>query len=97
MLKPSITLLCRALAICASAHGADYRPALEEGQVNISANSVPVVADVKLICEAFYGNASMVDSEWGTTVYLDEADFLKRVNERLLYLALPFGTHLEEN
>ena len=96
-MKPSNELLKKALAACAEAHHSDFCDwSEEELHVAIHSETVPVIADVRMICEAFYGKASMVEADWGyTTVYLDEAPFLDEVNEELLHLALPYGTVIE--
>ena len=52
-------------------------------------------AKVKMICEAFYGRSTMVETGWGyTTIYLDEGTFLDEVDGTLLSLALPKNVRL---
>ena len=96
VMNPSVETLIKALKACAEAHGAEFCDwSEEECQVAIKSDSVPAVNDVRMICEAFYGNSSMVETGWGyTTVYLDEESFLEKVNETLLSLALPKNTRL---
>ncbi len=96
VMKPSVDYLIKALKACAEAHGAEFCDwSEEECQVALKADSVPALNDVKIICEAFYGLSSMVETGWGyTTVYLDEESFLEKVDETLLSLALPKNTRL---
>ena len=90
-MKTTIELLKKSLQACADAHGADFCDwSGEECQLAVKSETVPVVNDVRMICEALYGRSSMVETGWSyTTVYLDEAPFLEDVDETLLSLALP--------
>ena len=86
----------RALKACAEAHGAEFCDwSEEECQVALKTESVPALNDVKMICEAFYGRSTMVETGWGyTTIYLDEGTFLDKVDGTLLSLALPKNVRL---
>lgn len=95
-MKPTLELLCKALSICAEAHGAQFRHYSEDFQCNITSNTVPTLADVQAICDSFYGQHGMIDADFGITVFFDEAEFADHVDEALLYSALPVGTRLEE-
>jgi len=95
-MKPAIALLKRALKACACAHNVEYSDwSDEDGQFGIRSESVPVVSDVRMICEAFYGSASMVETGWGyTNVFLDACPFRDELDEAALKMALPNGTTL---
>jgi len=95
-MKATLETLKKALAACARAHKSEFSDWSEEdGQVAIKSESVPVINDVRMICEAFFGSARMVEVGWGyTNVYLDECEMKTRVDETTLRLALPFGTEL---
>ena len=86
----------RALKACAEAHGAEFCDWSEDDcQVVLKTESVPALNDVKMICEAFYGRSTMVETGWGyTTIYLDEGTFLDEVDGTLLSLALPKNVRL---
>ena len=67
----------------------------DESQAGFLADSVPLHADVRSICEAFFGSTSMIDhsSSWNTiTVYLDSVRLKPEVDLGKLNLALPYGT-----
>ena len=83
-----------ALAACAKAHNAELLDLSEEcRQIAVKSETVPTVNDVKMICEAFFGTASVVEVGYGfTNVYLDEVPFKESVDEVTLYMALPYGT-----
>lgn len=92
-MKPSIELLKKALKACADAHHVDFEQWTEDEQIGIRSEDVPVVADIRIICRAFCGEANIVETGWGyTTIYLDEAVFLPEVDMQSLSLALPHGT-----
>lgn len=95
-MKATLEILKKALGACAKAHRAELCDWSEyDRQIAIKSESVPVVADVRMICEAFYGNSSMVEVGWGyTNVYEDEAPMLSEVDGQKLRLALPHGTEL---
>ena len=94
-MKASIKKIAKALEMCAKAHHTDWEYYPEEWQFCIKAITVPVVADIRTICEAFYGNSQMVEVEpsfgW-TNVYIDEEPFLSDVRTKILELALPAGS-----
>ncbi len=74
---------------CAEAHKANFFDYSQDGQLCIDGDSVPLVADVRLIASAFFGAAD-VDSEWGfTTLWIHE--FKKDVTMEQLRMALPYG------
>ncbi len=92
-IEPTIENFKKAMKICADAHHSEYADWEEDMQVAIKSESVPVVADVRSICDAFFGNHNMIDVDWGyTNVYLDEGEFLPKVNTTVLMMALPHGT-----
>ena len=95
-MKPTIDLLKKALEVCANAHGVEFSDWSEvDAQFGVKSESVPVVSDVRMICEAFYGNASMVEAGWGyTTVFLNECPYRDELDEATLKMALPYGTTL---
>lgn len=90
----SLENLRSALAACAKAHGAQlYDWSEEDRQIAIKSETVPTVNDVQMICEAFFGTASVVEVGWGcTNVFIDDEPFKKNVDEVKLYMALPYGT-----
>lgn len=88
-MKANLENLKQAMQRCAEAHGAQFCDWSEEDQLAIDKDNVPTVADVRMICEAFYGTFSPLDTDWGyTTVYLG-MPFLPEVNVQLLNMALP--------
>ena len=94
-MKATIKNITKALEMCAKAHHSDWEYYPEEWQFCISATTIPVVADIRAICEAFYGDSQMVEVEtsfgW-TNIYLDEEPFLSEVRTKVLELALPAGS-----
>ena len=93
--------LIAALEKCAEAHHAkgelyDYAPG--DTQFAVMADSVPVIADLRMIAEAFFGTSRGIvcpDHSWGyVNVLLDAEPMLPEANEHLLRLALPKGTEL---
>lgn len=93
-MKANITNLCKALKASAKAHNVEYKYWRNDGQIVVRSENVPVVADVRMICEAFFGNSDMVEVDWGVTcVWLGE-NFLPEVDEITLQFALPHGTVL---
>ena len=92
--------LINALKACAKAHGAEcrlYDDDPDDMQFCISSASVPVVADVEMFAEAFFGSTRpvYVDRSWGvTTVYFATLPFLDEVDEVLLNMALPSGVEV---
>lgn len=98
-MKATIANLKKALKACAKAHNVEFKNWTADGQVGVHSETIPVVADVKMIIEAFYGNKArneLVDTGWGyTTIYLYSTMNTKNdVDETLLKLALPAGTEL---
>ena len=95
-MKANLTNLRKALKACAKAHKVQFCNWVKDGQLGLKSESVPVVSDVRMISEAFFGTTipSAVEPAHGyTTVWLCY-DFLLEVNEDLLKLALPYGTQL---
>lgn len=98
-MKATIANLKKALKACAKAHNVEYKSWPADGQIGIHSETVPVVADVKMIIEAFYGDFArneLVETGYGyTTVFLyDTMNTKNDVDETLLKLALPAGTVL---
>ena len=95
-MKANLENLKKALKACAEAHQAEFCDWSEdELQIAVKSETVPVVSDVKMICEAFYGSSSMVEVGWGyTNVFCDAAEMLSEVDETLLRMALPYGCTL---
>lgn len=96
---PDLKSVVKALELCAEAHGVKFwQEGVAEGfepQAGFLADSVPLYADVRSICEAFYGSTSMIDhsSSWGTiTVYLDSMRVMHEIDLGKLGSALPYGT-----
>lgn len=90
-MKANIENLKKVLKLCAEAHNnCEFADWEEEGQLGIKSESVPLVADVKMILDAFFGAGTHdISVEWGyTTIWLGE-EFLDEVNEYALNLALP--------
>lgn len=93
-MKATIKSLKKALKACAEAHNVEYKWWRDAGQVSLKSESVPVYADVKAICEAFYGRTDMLSVGWGfTTVYLEPME-KRDVDEILLSMALPSQLNL---
>jgi hypothetical protein len=88
-MKANIENLKEAMQRCAKAHGAQFCDWSDEDQLAIDKANVPVMADVRMICEAFFGTFSPLDEDWGYTVVWLGMPFLKEVNEQLLNMALP--------
>ena len=95
IMKANLTNLRKALKACAKAHKTSFENWASEGQLGIGATTIPVVADVQMICEAFFGKTNMVETGYGyTTVWINEEPFLPEVDEMTLEFALPYGTVL---
>lgn len=97
-MKATVKNLDKALKACAKAHKVDYKWWKEDGQITLHADSIPVIADVVMIVESFYGSANgIVETNFGyTTVWLyNDMDTENDVNESLMYMALPFGTKIK--
>lgn len=88
-MEANIENLKQAMQRCAKAHGAQFCDWSDEGQLAIDKANVPTIADVRMICEAFFGTFSPLDEDWGYTVVWLGMPFLKEVNEQLLAMALP--------
>ena len=96
-MKGTIQLAVKALRKCAEAHRSQFYDysGQEDQQVCIQGESVPIVADVRSICQAVFGRDDIVEVGWGfTTVYLDQCLPLEEVDETTLRMALPYGTEL---
>lgn len=81
--------------MCAKAHNAKFHDWSGEAQASIESDSVPVASDVRTILEAFYGDASYVEVNWGhTIVWFDLFMYRNKreVNVDLLRMALPYGS-----
>ena len=86
---------------CAKAHRVEcnvYDSDPRDVQVAIMSDKIPVVSDVQMIAEAFYGTSRLVvsvDHSWGyVDVLLDYLPMLNEVDEELLKMALPYGTRI---
>lgn len=83
-MKPTFELLIKALQTRAKAHNIEFRDFSKDPdevpQVLLKSESVPVIADVRFLCQAFFGSSSMIEVGYG--------------NELTLTLALPAGTKL---
>ena len=94
-MEANIENLKDAMQRCATAHGAKFCDWSEDGQLAIDKANVPVVSDVRMICEAFFGTVSPIDEDWGYTVVWLEVPFLSEVNVSLLNMALPVQMAME--
>ena len=88
-MKANLSNLKDALQKCATAHHAKFCDWSDEDQLAIDKTNVPIVADVRMICEAFFGTFSPLDEDFGYTVVWLQVPFLHEVNEQLLRMALP--------
>jgi len=88
-MEANIENLKQAMQRCAKAHGAQFCDWSDEDQLAIDKANVPVMADVRMICEAFFGTFSPLDEDWGYTVVWLGTPFLSEVNVGLLNMALP--------
>ena len=93
--------IIEALKKCAKAHKVEcnvYDEDENDVQVAIMSDKIPVVADVRMIVEAFYGRYRpmvTVDHSWGyVNVLLDYMPMRAEVDEDLLAMALPYGTRI---
>lgn len=94
-MKANLTNLRKALKACAKAHNTTFHDWAGEGQLALHSTTPGTVCDVRMIAEAFFGRADMVESSWGyTTVWLEE--FMRgnksEVDMSLCAMALPYGT-----
>jgi len=88
-MEANIENLKQAMQRCAKAHGAQFCDWSDEDQLAIDKANVPVMADVRMICEAFFGTFSPLDEDCGYTVVWLGTPFLPEVNVGLLNMALP--------
>ena len=89
-MKANIENLKEAMRRCAKAHRAEFFDWEETSdQLCIGTSRVPVIMDVRMICEAFYGTFSPFDAEDGYTLIHLGMPFLPEVDEELLNMALP--------
>lgn len=94
-MKANITNLRKALKASADAHKVEFHWWKNDGNMTLKSESVPVLGDVRMICEAFFGRTDMVEADYGyTMVWLGVCAFRDAVDESLLALALPYGTEL---
>lgn len=85
--------LKKAIRECAKAHRVEFLDLSEEYQLAVKSESVPVLADMQMICDAFFGTHQCIEVGWGyTNIMYDEVDFLPEIDENLLKMALPSGT-----
>lgn len=94
-MKANLTNLRKALKASADAHNVDFHWWRNDGQITLRSEAVPVLADVQMICRAFYGHDSMVETGYGYTIVWLGDGFMENVNEVTLALALPYGTKLD--
>ena len=95
-MKANLSNLIKALQACAKAHNAEFEDWSDEGQLGVWSTTPGTICDVRMICEAFFGTkepAEVSDSVNCITVWTGY-DFLPKVNEQLMYMALPYGTKL---
>ena len=91
-MKANVENLKKALQLCAEAHKVEFCDWSDEGQLALKSEDVPVLSDVKMIAEAFYGYGNTdVETDWGYTTLWIHSDFLEEVDEDVLSLALPNG------
>lgn len=87
--------LISALQKCAEAHHVEC-VMYSDDEMTFMAASVPLIADLRMIAEAFFGKTMCVvdpDFSWGYTAFaLGFWPMRKNIDEDLLKLALPRGT-----
>ena len=88
-MKANLENLKEAMQKCATAHGAKFCDWSDEDQLAIDKTGVPLMCDVRRICEAFFGTFSPLDEDCGYTVVWLDMPFMREVNEQLLAMALP--------
>lgn len=95
-MKATRKLLVKALDASAKAHKVEGEHFADEGQYGVYGTTVPIISDVRMICEAFFGKTSMIEviDDFCITIYMYEEKLQKQVNEDLLQIALPYGTKL---
>ena len=88
-MKANLENLVSAMKKCAEAHKAKFFDYSAEDQLCIDSDTVPTVADVRMIASAFFGSAD-VETDWGfTTLWIHE--FKENVCMEQLRMALPYG------
>lgn len=88
-MKANLENLISAMKKCAEAHNANLLDYSAEDQLCIDSDTVPTVADVRMIASAFFGSAD-VETDWGfTTLWIHE--FKENVCMEQLRMALPYG------
>lgn len=89
--------LIAALKKCAEAHHVECEM-YSDDEMTFMAASVPLMADLRMIAEAFFGRTMCVvdpDYGWGYTSFaLGLWPMRKHIDEELLNMALPYGTEL---
>lgn len=94
-MKATLENLKKALRACANAHKARYFDWKEDEQFAIKSETVPIIADIRTILQAFFGKTTMLEVEFGySNVYLDDCTFGGNVDEEMLKFALPAGAKL---
>ena len=93
-MKANLTNLRNALKASADANNVEFHWWRNDGQITLKSESVPVLADVRMICEAFFGHSDMVETDGGYTIVWLGDGFREKVDEITLALALPAGTKL---
>lgn len=96
-MKASKERLVKALTASAKAHGAEWELFEEKEQFGIYSATNPLIQDIRMICQALFGNWDMLETNTSfgcITVYLNENKFLKEADEGLLKMALPAGTDI---
>ena len=100
-MEATLAKLKKALKACAKAHNAEFEDWSDEGQLGIWSVTPGTICDVRMICEAFFGKVSgeadspvEVDEEIGCITIWLSYDFLKEVNQEMMYMALPYGTKI---
>lgn len=88
-MEANLENLKEAMRRCAKAHNARFYDWSEDDQLAIDKANVPVLADVRMICEAFFGSFSPLDEDCGYTVVWLQVPYLKEVNVQMLNMALP--------
>ena len=96
-MKANVTNLKKVLRICAKAHKCGFEDWSGENQLGVHSESVPVVSDVHMILDAFYGGHEAAETNYGyVTVWIDSSmrGCKREVDMDMLALALPHGTKL---
>lgn len=88
-MEANLENLKQAMRKCAEAHGAKFCDWSDDSQLGIDKVNVPIMSDVRMICEAFFGTFSPMDEDCGYTVVWLDMPFLPEVNTQLLNMALP--------